>query len=92
MIAPGIDDGGGTVTTKFSIEEHWPELFERLDANKRRAVVQSLASAWHEGWAPNRVDVQNLTERALGAIDHDEYMLRVRQSAERRRRGPAGHN
>jgi hypothetical protein len=92
MIAPGIDGRGGIVATGFNIEERWPELFERLDANKRRAVVQSLASAWHEGWAPNREDVQNLTERARGAIDHDEYMLRVRHSAERRRRGPAGDN
>ena len=70
----------------FNIEQEWPELFEQLDAKQRRAVVQSLASAWHEGWTPNREDVENLTDEARGAIDGEEYMRRVRQAAERRRK------
>lgn len=45
------------MATKFDIEERWPELFVQLDETQRRAVVQSLASAWHEGWTPNREDV-----------------------------------
>ena len=73
----------------FDIEQQWPELFAQLDAKQRRAVVQSLASAWHEGWEPNREDVENLTDETRGAIDHDEYMRRVRQAAERRRKVPA---
>ena len=74
------------MATEFAIEERWPELFVHLDAKQRRAVVQSLASAWHEGWEPNREDVKNLTDKARGAIDGEEYMRRVRQAAERRRK------
>lgn len=71
---------------RLDVEEHWPELFEQLGPNERRAVVQSLASAWHEGWVPNREDVENLTDKARGAIDREEYMRRVREAAERRRK------
>ena len=60
------------------VEDRWPELFVQLDETQRRAVVQSLASAWHEGWTPNREDVENLTDEARGAIDAEEY--RSRQS------------
>jgi hypothetical protein len=74
------------VATKFDIEERWPELFVQLDATQRRAVVQSLASAWHEGWEPNREDVENLTDEARGAIDRAEYLRRVDAAAERRRK------
>jgi O-succinylbenzoate synthase len=70
---------------KFDIEQRWPELFAQLDTTQRRAVVQSLASAWHEGWEPNREDVENLTDEARGAIDWDEYLRRADQAAERRR-------
>lgn len=77
------------MTRKFDIEDRWPELFVDLDEDQRRAVVQSLASDWHEGWEPDRGDVEHLTDRARGAIDRDEYMRRVRQTAERRRKGKA---
>ncbi|PPF91350.1 hypothetical protein C5C03_00385 [Clavibacter michiganensis] len=69
---------------KFEIEQRWPELFVGLDEVQRRAVVQSLASAWHEGWVPNREDVENLTEEARGAIDREEYLRRADAAAERR--------
>lgn len=69
---------------EFDVEERWPELFGQLDPIQRRAVVQALASAWHEGWTPNREDVENLTDEARGAIDSDEYMRRVREAARRR--------
>lgn len=68
----------------FDVEARWPELFDQLDADQLRAVVQSLASAWHEGWTPNREDVENLTDFTRGAIDGDEYDRRVRGAAERR--------
>jgi hypothetical protein len=71
---------------KFDIMQRWPELFAQLDATQRRAVVQSLASAWHEGWEPNREDVENLTDEARGAVDWDEYLRRADQAAERRRK------
>lgn len=82
----GPGEGSPTVVTKFNIEERWPELFAQLDETQRRAVVQSLASAWHEGWTPNREDVENLTDEARGAIDRAEYLRRVDAAAERRRK------
>lgn len=69
----------------FDIEQRWPELFAPLDATQRRAVVQSFASAWHEGWQPNREDVENLALEASGAIDDEEYLRRIHQAAERYR-------
>ena len=44
-------------------------------------MVQSFAAAWHEGWIPNREDVENLTDEARGAIDETEYLRRVREAA-----------
>lgn len=70
---------------ELDIEERWPELFAQLDDSQRHAVRQSLASAWHEGWVPNREDVENVTEHARGAIDDAEYLRRVDAAAERRR-------
>ena len=70
----------------LNIEQQWPELFAQLDVKQRRAVVQSLASAWHEGWEPNREDVENLTDEARGAIDYEEYLRRADAAAERRRK------
>ena len=70
---------------EFGVEQRWPELFAELDETQRRAVVQSLAAAWHEGWEPNREDVENLTDEARGAIDYDEYLRRADAAAERRR-------
>ncbi|RRD59674.1 antitoxin VbhA family protein [Leucobacter sp. OH1287] len=71
-------------TTEFNIEERWPELFEQLDDTQRRAVVHSLAAAWHEGWEPNREDVENLTDEARGAIDAAEYRRRAHAAVRRR--------
>lgn len=73
------------MSERFDVEQRWPELFAELDPIQRRAVVQSLAADWHEGWEPNREDVENLTDRARRAIDRAEYMRRVREAAERRR-------
>lgn len=71
---------------QFNVEDRWPELFAHLDATQRHAVRQALASAWHEGFEPTREDVENLTDKARGAIDHAEYMRRVKEAAERRRK------
>ncbi|MGW9114510.1 antitoxin VbhA family protein [Microbacterium sp. NPDC055683] len=73
---------------QFDVEERWPELFAQLDGAQRNAVRQSLAAAWHEGWVPNREDVENLTDEARGAIDAEEYLRRVREAA--LRAAPAG--
>lgn len=74
----------------FDIETRWPELFAQLDDRGRRAVVQSFAAAWHEGWVPNREDVENLTDFMRGAIDGDEYDRRAAEAADRRHGVPAG--
>ena len=71
------------------LEGRWPELFAQLDPEQRRSVVQSFASAWHEGWQPNREDVENLTDLVRGAIDDAEYSRRVAVAAERERKVPA---
>ncbi|GAA3853034.1 hypothetical protein [Brevibacterium ammoniilyticum] len=65
------------MSERFDIEERWPELFEPLTAVQRESVVQAFADAWHEGWVPNREDVENLTDRARGAIDREEYLRRA---------------
>lgn len=68
---------------EFDVVQRWPELFAQLDETQRRAVVQSLAVSWHEGWIPNREDVENLTDRARGAIDAAEYRRRAQAAARR---------
>ncbi|MCL2091810.1 MAG: hypothetical protein FWH11_11560 [Micrococcales bacterium] len=67
----------------FDVEARWPELFAQLDGTQRSAVLQSLAASWHEGWVPNREDVENLTDRARGAIDAAEYRRRSHTAARR---------
>ena len=79
-------DGAYVTGSRFGIEERWPELFAQLDATQRRAVVQSFAAAWHEGWVPNREDVADLVEEARGAISREEYRRRLIAKAERARR------
>lgn len=68
---------------RFDVEQRWPELFAPVDAAQRRAVIQSLAASWHEGWVPNREDVENLTARAAGKIDQAEYLRRALEKAQR---------
>ncbi len=73
---------------RFDVEERWPELFDGLDVHQRYAVVQSLAAVWHGGWVPSRQDVENLTDRARGAIDRAEYVRRSRGAAAHRHGAP----
>ncbi|CAM5538240.1 hypothetical protein LSHI6S_00137 [Leifsonia shinshuensis] len=69
---------------RLDVEERWPELFAQLDEAKRRSVLNTLAADWHEGWKPNREDVENLTDFVRGAIDRDEFMRRTSGAAKRR--------
>ncbi|WP_404286072.1 hypothetical protein [Glutamicibacter arilaitensis] len=55
----------------------WPELFEGLDSRIRNAIVQVLASSWHEGWEANREDVENFTDFICGEYDREEYLRRA---------------
>jgi hypothetical protein len=68
----------------LDVEDRWPELFAPLDEVQKRAVLQALANAWHEGWQPNREDVENLAARTRGLIDQDEYLRRAHAAARRR--------
>ena len=86
MTTEGHRDGAQVTNRGFGIEERWPKLFAQLDATQRRAVVQSLAAAWHEGWVPNREDVADLVEEAQGVISRAEYRRRSIAKAERARR------
>lgn len=79
-------DGPRMTSSRFVIEERWPELFEDLDPTQRWAVVQSLAASWHEGWVPNRADVVLLADHARGAIDDAEYVRRAAEVAQQERR------
>lgn len=67
------------------VAEWWPELFEGLTKVQRRAVLNTLASSYHEGWEPNREDVENATDYARGVIDRDEYRRRAFAAIKRRR-------
>ncbi|PPF86428.1 hypothetical protein C5E07_00315 [Pseudoclavibacter sp. RFBJ3] len=71
------------MAVEFDIQERWPELFAPLSAQQRKIVVNALASSWHEGWVPNREDVENLTDLLRGAIDKAEYDRRVAGAIER---------
>lgn len=65
------------MATEFNIQGRWPELFAPLSEKQRKIVVNAFASSWHEGWVPNRPDVENLTDLVRGAIDEAEYDRRV---------------
>lgn len=77
---------GTSVSQRFEIEQRWQELFAQLDDDERRSVVNALASSWHEGWFPNRADVENLTLYARGAVTKDEYDRRMCDHAEQLRK------
>lgn len=69
------------VGSRLDLEGLYPDLFAPLDSALRRAVVQSIAAGWHEGWKPTREDVRNLVDYARGAIDGDEYDRRADMAA-----------
>lgn len=71
------------MAVEFNIEARWPELFAPLSEADRIIVVNAFASSWHEGWVPNREDVENLTDLMRGAIDKAEYDRRAYEAAMR---------
>ena len=56
------------MSDRFDIESRWPDVFEGLDDQQRRNVVEALAASWHEGGGPNREDVGRLTAKVRGDI------------------------
>jgi len=61
----------------LALDERWPDLLDHLPATDRYSIVQSVAAGWHEGWTPDREDVQCLVELHRGEIDFDEYRNRA---------------
>ncbi|MDN6149432.1 MAG: hypothetical protein L0I94_11495 [Yaniella sp.] len=61
-------------------------MFEGLDDQQRRNVVEALAASWHEGWVPNREDVARLTAKVRGDITREEYVAQTIAAAQSARR------
>lgn len=58
---------------KFALEKRWPEVLAPLEVTQRWVMGLLLGSAWHEGRVPDRENLENLTDHALGVIDDAEY-------------------
>lgn len=65
------------MANRLELEAEYPDLFAPLSATDREAVLQTLASSWHDGWTPNRRDVVDLVDLVTGAIDNAEYERRT---------------
>nr|WP_236867304.1 hypothetical protein [Brevibacterium linens] len=74
------------MSDRFDIESRWPDVFEGLDDQQRRNVVEALAASWHEGWVPNREDVARLTAKVRGDITREEYVAQTIAAAQSARR------
>ncbi len=61
--------------------QRWPDLFEPLDDEQRRAVSQALANSRLEGDDPSRQDVADLVDFTAGKLTFDEYMARTAPAA-----------
>lgn len=70
-------EGGAEVSKILDLESRWPELFAGLGSQSRNAIVQAFVASWHEGWEPNREDVENLTNFVRGTYDRAEYLRRA---------------
>lgn len=66
-----------TKTEGLALDERWHDLLDHLPAADRYSVIQTVAAGWHEGWTPDREDVQCLVEFHCGEIDFDEYRNRA---------------
>jgi hypothetical protein len=63
MTAAGVD-----------VFELYPDLFVGIDAAVRRCIISHFGSDAHEGWEPNRSDVELLVGYATGRISKAEYL------------------
>lgn len=70
------------MSDRFDIESRWPDVFDGLDDQQRRNVVEALAANWHEGWDPNREDVARLTAKVRGDITREEYVAQTVAAAQ----------
>lgn len=72
---------GFTSTAKLDVIELWPELFVGVSDVAAQAIQNACVASWHEGWEPNRADVEDLAANARGEIDRDELIRRARERA-----------
>ena len=56
--------------------EQFPDLFAPLTADQVWAIEQTLANGRLEGWDPDRADVADLIDQALGRLTLAEYVAR----------------
>ena len=70
-----------TSTARLNVIELWPELFVEVSDVDAQAIQDACVASWHEGWEPNRADVEDMAAKARGEIDHDELLRRARQRA-----------
>ncbi len=63
--------------TTLDLENRWPDLFVDLNDDQRDRVVHGWAAQWHEGWEPNRADVELSVDYIAGRVSGDEYRRRV---------------
>ena len=73
------------MATEFRIVERWPDLFEDVGVSDTEDIVQTFASAFQEGWEPNRPDVEDLVAFHTREIDLDEYENRSRSLVDHHR-------
>lgn len=73
----------------LDLEAKWPEIFEDMMPRQVRAVVQTVASSWHEGREPEREHTARLAARVRGDMSKAEYRRLERlPPAKHVRRGP----
>jgi hypothetical protein len=57
----------------------WPDLFDGLTSDERRAVIVAVADNVLEGWQPERADIDALVDVVRGKCTTREYIERVRR-------------
>ena len=60
----------------FRPDVWWPDLFEPLSRAEREELINGLAISWHEGWVPNRADVEDHLAVGRGELTALQAALR----------------
>lgn len=59
------------------LEKLYPDLFEGLTLEQVEQLNNSWAAQWHEGWEPNRAQVELSVRRERGEVSRDGYIEAV---------------
>lgn len=59
------------------LEKLYPDLFEGLTLEQVERLNNSWAAQWHEGWEPNRAQVELSVRRERGEVSRDGYIEAV---------------